>query len=182
MEDTVENTEPESTTGSEAEIPKSLDSQSAKTENPDEDRRHIAEERDSQRQICEEKHPFEDDRRKDMYKSIKDAATAKSTSLTMTETEAILKQNQFGDRRKGMSENEQDCVFDPNAPLGSSQTVTYTSRFIDRLSDITDDMWIPGALSIKAAKIGESGRGSFTDSDKFKESDLTLIIASRLPT
>ncbi|KAH6974119.1 hypothetical protein BKA56DRAFT_619067 [Ilyonectria sp. MPI-CAGE-AT-0026] len=129
--------------------------------NPDEDRRHIAEERDNQRQICEEKHPFEDDSRQDMYKSIKDAATAKSTALTMTETEAILQQNQFGDRRNGMSENEQDCVFDPNAPLGPSQTVTYTSRFIDRLSDITDDMRIPGSLSIKVAEIGESGRGSF---------------------
>lgn len=180
MEDTLENTEPESTIGPEAEIPKSLDSQSAKTENPaetenpDEDRRHIPEERDNQRQTWEEKHPFEDDSRQDMYKSIKDAATAKSTTLTMTETEGILKQNQFGDRRNGMSENEQDCVFDPNAPLGPCQTVTYTSRFIDRLNDIADDMFISAAISIKLAKIGGSVLGSFIDSHKFKESDLTL--------
>ncbi|KAH7007267.1 hypothetical protein EDB80DRAFT_880775 [Ilyonectria destructans] len=50
--------------------------------------------------------------------------------------------------------NEQDYVPDPNAPRGSSQTVTYTSWFIGRLSDITDDI----------------------DTDKFKESDLTFYI------
>lgn len=59
--------------------------------------------------------------------------------------------------------------FDPTAPRGPSQTVTYTSRFVDRLSDVLDDMSVSGSLSIKAGKVGGSGKGSFVDSDKFKE-------------
>lgn len=144
------------------------------------DRKRRAGERDNPHKRREEKRQFEDERRKDMYKSIKDAADAKSKALTMTEMQAILKQNKFAERWNGMGENEQDYVFDPNAPRGPSQTVTYNSRLIDRLSDVTDDMCIPGALSIKAAKIGGSGRGSFIDSDKFKESDLTFYISVKV--
>ena len=55
--------------------------------------------------------------------------------------------------------------------------MTYTSRFVDKLSDVTDDMNISGSLSIKAGKFGGSGRGSFIDSDKFKQSDLNFYIS-----
>lgn len=146
----------------------------------EEDRRRREEEREEQRAVRREKREFEQERRKDMYKSIKEAAAAKSTALSIQEMQNILKQNQFAERWNGMPENNENIAFDKTAPRGPSQTVTYTSRFIDRLSDITDDMCISGALSIKAAKIGGSGRGSFIDSDKFKESDLTFYISVKV--
>ena len=79
-----------------------------------------------------------------------------------------------------MSENQQDFAFDPSSSRGPSQIVTYTSRFVDRLSDVTDDMCVSGSLSIKAAKLGGSGKGSFVDSDKFKESDLNFYISVKV--
>lgn len=58
--------------------------------------------------------------------------------------------------------------------------MTYTSRFVNKLSEITDDMNISGSLSIKAGSIGGSGRGAFIDSDKFKESDLNFYISVKV--
>lgn len=59
---------------------------------------------------------------------------------------------------------------------GVSQIVTYSSRFVEKLSDITDSMNISGSLSIKANGIGGSGGGSFVDTNKFKDSDLNFFI------
>ncbi|RFN44900.1 hypothetical protein FIE12Z_10881 [Fusarium flagelliforme] len=145
-----------------------------------EDRIRREEDRAEQRKMRENKRKFEEERRAQMHQAIKDASSAKSKALTMEEMKAVLKQNQFAERWNGMGENAQESVFDASAPRGPSQTVTYTSRFVDRLSDITDDMCISGALSIKAAKIGGSGRGSFIDSDKFKNSDLTFYVSVKV--
>ncbi|KAL6695235.1 hypothetical protein J3F84DRAFT_395426 [Trichoderma pleuroticola] len=60
---------------------------------------------------------------------------------------------------------------------GPSQIVTYSSRVVNKISEITDDMNISGSLSIKYGAIGGSGKGSFVDSDKFKESDLNCFIS-----
>lgn len=57
-----------------------------------------------------------------------------------------------------------------------SQLVSYTSRFVDKLSDVTDSMNISGSLSIKTNGIGGSGGGSFVDTNKFKDSDLNFFI------
>lgn len=54
------------------------------------------------------------------------------------------------------------------------QIVTYSSRFVDKLSDVTDAMNISGSLSIKTATIGGKANGSYVDSDKFKESDVNF--------
>jgi hypothetical protein len=79
-----------------------------------------------------------------------------------------------------MFENQQQYTFDGKGARVPSQTVTYSSRFVDRLSDVTEDMCISGSLSIKAGKIGGSGKGSFVDSDKFKESDLNFYISVKV--
>ncbi|KAI8262808.1 hypothetical protein K4K58_000382 [Colletotrichum sp. SAR11_239] len=63
---------------------------------------------------------------------------------------------------------------------GRSQVVTYTSRFVSKLSEVTDDMNISGSLSIKYGTIGGSGKGSFVDSNKFKESDLNFFISVKV--
>ncbi|RGP58775.1 hypothetical protein FSPOR_11795 [Fusarium sporotrichioides] len=66
------------------------------------------------------------------------------------------------------------------ANRGRSQVVTYTSRFVSKLSEVTDEMNISGSLSIKYGAIGGSGKGSFIDSDKFKESDLNFFISVKV--
>ena len=43
-----------------------------------------------------------------------------------------------------------------------------------------DDMSVSGSLSIKAGKVGGSGKGSFVDSDKSKESDLNFYISVKV--
>ncbi|KAI0147799.1 hypothetical protein GGR57DRAFT_475869 [Xylariaceae sp. FL1272] len=136
------------------------------------------EERDEARLIRSEKRDWDRKRREDARKAIENAANLKATSLA--DLEKIRAQNQFVERFNGMSEQTQKYDFDPSAPRGPSQTVTYTSRFVDRLSDVMDDMSVSGSLSIKAGKVGGSGKGSFVDSDKFKESDLNFYISVKV--
>ncbi|KAJ5646745.1 hypothetical protein N7490_003117 [Penicillium lividum] len=66
------------------------------------------------------------------------------------------------------------------AQRGPSQIVSYNSRFVNKISEISDDMNISGSLSIKYGSIGGSGKGSFVDSDKFKESDLNFFISVKV--
>ncbi|KAI1109969.1 hypothetical protein F5Y14DRAFT_444299 [Nemania sp. NC0429] len=136
------------------------------------------EEREEAAEIRREKREWDRKRREDARKAIEDAANLKATSLA--DLEKIRAQNQFVERFNGMSEQPEKYDFDPTAPRGPSQTVTYTSRFVDRLSDVMDDMCVSGSLSIKAGKVGGSGKGSFVDSDKFKESDLNFYISVKV--
>jgi hypothetical protein len=59
---------------------------------------------------------------------------------------------------------------------GISQIVSYSSRFVDKLSDVTDAMNVSASLSIKTGTIGGSASGTYIDSDKFKSSDLNFFI------
>lgn len=136
------------------------------------------EEREEQRAIRAEKRAWDAQRRDEARKAIQEAANLKATKLE--DLEKIRAQNQFVERFSGMSEQTQRPDFDPTAPRGPSQTVTYTTRFVDRLSDVTEDMSVSASLSIKAGKVGGSGKGSFVDSDKFKESDLNFYISVKV--
>lgn len=136
------------------------------------------EQREEAADIRREKREWDRKRREDARKAIEDAANLKATSLA--DLEKIRAQNQFVERFNGMSEQTDMYDFDPTAPRGPSQTVTYTSRFVDRLSDVMEDMSVSGSLSIKAGKVGGSGKGSFVDSDKFKESDLNFYISVKV--
>ncbi|KAM0387137.1 hypothetical protein ACHAQC_011063 [Fusarium culmorum] len=49
-----------------------------------------------------------------------------------------------------------------------------------KVLEITDDMNISGSLSIKYGSIGGAGKGSFVDSDKFKESGLNFFISVKV--
>ncbi|KAJ5986739.1 hypothetical protein N7451_011104 [Penicillium sp. IBT 35674x] len=143
-----------------------------------EEQERRAEEREEQRSIRAEKRQWDAKRREDARKAIENAANLEATSLA--DLEKIRAQNQFVERFNGMPEQTTKYDFDPTAPRGPSQTVIYTSRFVDRLSDVMDDMSVSGSLSIKAGKIGGSGKGSFVDSDKFKESDLNFYISVKV--
>ncbi|KAI0142772.1 hypothetical protein GGR57DRAFT_377714 [Xylariaceae sp. FL1272] len=57
---------------------------------------------------------------------------------------------------------------------GVSQTVTWSTKFVDSLSQVTNSMNISGSLEIKYSSVGGKGAGSFIDSNKFKESDLAF--------
>lgn len=137
-----------------------------------------AEEREEARQVRKEKRQWDAQRREEARKAISAAADVKAASLQ--DLEKVRAQNQFVERFNGMNEQTEKYEFDPTAPRGPSQTVTYTSRFVDRLSDVMDDMSVSGSLSIKAGKVGGSGKGSFVDSDKFKESDLNFYISVKV--
>jgi hypothetical protein len=144
----------------------------------EDERKRRAEEREEARSVRAEKRQWDAKRREDARKAIDNAANLKATSLQ--DLEKIRAQNQFVERFNGMPEQTTKYEFDPTAPRGPSQTVIYTSRFVDRLSDVMDDMSVSGSLSIKAGKIGGSGKGSFVDSDKFKESDLNFYISVKV--
>ncbi|KAF7344070.1 hypothetical protein MVEN_01696600 [Mycena venus] len=60
----------------------------------------------------------------------------------------------------------------------TSQVVTWSAKFVDRISEVTDSMNISGSLEIKCDAIGGGGGASahFIDSNKFKESDLNYFI------
>lgn len=145
-----------------------------------EDLKRQTEDREEQRQIRKEKRDYDAARRAAAQKSIADAVAAKAEPLTLAQLDKIRAQNQFADRFEGMELSDQKYPFDASAARGPSQTVTYSSRFIEKLTDITDDMMISGALTVKMAKIGGSGRGSFVNSDKFKESDLNFYISVKV--
>ncbi|KAF4341606.1 hypothetical protein FBEOM_4508 [Fusarium beomiforme] len=65
-------------------------------------------------------------------------------------------------------------------PWVKPQIVTYSSRFVDKLSDVTDAMNISGSLSIKTSTIGGKASGSYVDSDKFKSSDINFHLQVRV--
>ncbi|KAJ7847168.1 hypothetical protein B0H13DRAFT_2238801 [Mycena leptocephala] len=55
---------------------------------------------------------------------------------------------------------------------------TWSAKFVDRISEVTDSLNISGSLEIKCDAIGGGGGASahFIDSNKFKESDLNYFI------
>lgn len=144
----------------------------------EEERERRKEEREEQRKIREEKRNFDAQRRTAAREAIAKAANVEAASIE--DLKKIAAQNQFADRFSGMFENSERYHFDPTGARGPSQTVMYSSRFVDRLSDVTEDMCVSAGLSIKHAKVGGSGKGSFVDSDKFKESDLNFYISVKV--
>ncbi|KAK0556572.1 hypothetical protein OC844_005814 [Tilletia horrida] len=75
----------------------------------------------------------------------------------------------------GAGKNTQ--VFNILNSSGVSQTVIYKSGFVEKLSEITDDLGVSASLSIKKGSCGGGGRGSFIDTDKFNSSDLKYYVS-----
>ncbi|KAF5020572.1 hypothetical protein F66182_7404 [Fusarium sp. NRRL 66182] len=57
-----------------------------------------------------------------------------------------------------------------------SQVVTYSSKFVEHLSDIVSTMKISYSNAIKKGTIEVSGNGNSIDEDKIKASDINLVI------
>ncbi|KAK6536933.1 hypothetical protein TWF281_001140 [Arthrobotrys megalospora] len=60
------------------------------------------------------------------------------------------------------------------------QDVRFVARFVNNLSDITDDMNISAARTIKRGRIDGLGGDSFIDVEKFKQADLNFYIRVRV--
>ncbi|EUC40362.1 hypothetical protein COCMIDRAFT_108993 [Bipolaris oryzae ATCC 44560] len=74
------------------------------------------------------------------------------------------------------AKSESSSRSEDQQPKGISQIVSYSSRFVDKLSDVTDVMNVSASLSIKTGTIGGAVSGTYIDSDKFKTSDLNFFI------
>ena len=61
-----------------------------------------------------------------------------------------------------------------------SQIVTYYSKYVDKLSDVSSDMNISGSLSIKYGEISGGGSGSFVDVETFQNSDMNFLISVKV--
>ena len=82
---------------------------------------------------------------------------------------------------------DEDANRDGNAN-SVSQGVSYSSRFVERLSDVVRSMNISAGSSIKSGTVISSGNSSTVDEMKFNSSDLNAVISvkvtissSRLP-
>ncbi|KAF8543476.1 hypothetical protein BDD12DRAFT_820598 [Trichophaea hybrida] len=69
----------------------------------------------------------------------------------------------------------------PPPPVESEsqrQIVTYSTQFVDKLSDVVEATNLSPSTSIKSGSIGNSGKGGggFIDCDKFKEADINFLI------
>ncbi|TGJ82973.1 hypothetical protein E0Z10_g5809 [Xylaria hypoxylon] len=61
-----------------------------------------------------------------------------------------------------------------------SQTVSYSSRFVDKISDVVRSMNISAASSIKSGTIEVSGNSLSVDEAKFAASDLNAVISVKV--
>lgn len=57
-----------------------------------------------------------------------------------------------------------------------SQIVSYSSKFVEKISDVTSDMNISGSLSITYGEISGGGGGSYVNTQAFHNSDLNFLI------
>ena len=61
-----------------------------------------------------------------------------------------------------------------------SQVVTYSSRFVDRISDVTRSMNISAGYSIKNGSVAMSGNSLSVDESKFSASDLNAVVSIKV--
>jgi hypothetical protein len=60
------------------------------------------------------------------------------------------------------------------------QIVTYSSHFVEKLSDVVKALNVSAALSVKVGTVTGSGSGSYIDEDKIKQSDINFIITVKV--
>ncbi|KAE8221640.1 hypothetical protein CF319_g5032 [Tilletia indica] len=82
-------------------------------------------------------------------------------------------------RSTGMGKSKR-LTWSMEKSIGTSQIVSYSSRFIDKLSEVADDMSASAALAIKTGSFGGSGSGAFIDTDKFHSSDIKLYLSCKV--
>jgi len=67
-----------------------------------------------------------------------------------------------------------------NSRKGVSQVVSYSCRFVDKISDLVRGMNISPASSIRYGTIQTSGNSLTVDESKFSSSDLNCVISVKV--
>lgn len=60
------------------------------------------------------------------------------------------------------------------------QDVDYERVFVDKLSEVAQNLNISGSVEIKYGPISGAGSGSYVDTSKFSESDINFLITVRV--
>ena len=115
-----------------------------------------------------------------MPKAVTDAAEKYGDAYTDEELAKLGPQKRVSGPGIGKLPNQDNFELVGYGTKGLGQTVVYKSRFVEKLSEITDDMNIARAISIKANMIGGSGRGAYIDTNKFEQSDLNFYISVKI--
>ncbi|KAL9933587.1 hypothetical protein V8E36_007763 [Tilletia maclaganii] len=120
-------------------------------------------------------------------KALQGAADEFKEAMSLQEMQEKLQelQDRFDQRQKDNVQDVREAPgtampWTPTEALGPGQIVTYASKFVNKLSEVTDEMGISGSLSIKYNAIGGSGSGSFFDAEKFYDSDLRYLVSVKV--
>ena len=68
----------------------------------------------------------------------------------------------------------------PSGSSGTSQVVSYSSRFVERISEVVRNMSISAGSSIKTGSVEISGSALSVDEDKFASSDLNAVVSVKV--
>jgi hypothetical protein len=70
----------------------------------------------------------------------------------------------------------------PPGPAATAvpQTVTYSSRFVERISDVVRGMNISAAATVKNGSVEVSGNSLSLDESKFADSDLNAVVSVKV--
>ena len=113
-------------------------------------------------------------------KAVGDAASKYQDAYTDEQMAKMRGPDVDFDTKTGLGKNQGVSELTGYGNKSVGQTVIHTSRFVEKLSEVTDDMNITGALSIKASMFGGSGRGAYIDTNKFEQSDLNFYISVKV--
>jgi hypothetical protein len=61
-----------------------------------------------------------------------------------------------------------------------SQIVTYNSKYVSKLSDVSNDLNVSGSLSIRYGEISGGGSGSYVNTETFNQSDINFLITVKV--
>ncbi|CAD6916782.1 unnamed protein product [Tilletia controversa] len=134
------------------------------------------------------KAPTAEERKAQGQKNLDSAAAANADAMSVgemqdkfdtnkTRIDELLEQNTQSVKQE---EGHIQLPWSAEEAEGPGQIVTYSSKFVNKLSEVTDEMSISGSLSIKYGGIGGSGSGAFFDAEKFYDSDLKYLVSVKV--
>jgi len=65
-------------------------------------------------------------------------------------------------------------------PAKASQSVSFSSRFVDKISDVVQGMDISAASAIKSGTVSVSGNTNAVNESKFSSSDMNAVISVKV--
>ena len=68
----------------------------------------------------------------------------------------------------------------PSGSSGTSQIVSYSLRFVERISEVVRNMYISAGSSIKTGSVEISGSALSVDEDKFASSHLNAVVSVKV--